>query len=148
MTDVDAGSVDAIGPAMPEVAPSDAVGPAPVRSRPDRIVRALLRIPERPSGASVQAAHSAFQRSMAISGLRCTLTYVVFPILVPVIGFSAGVGPVVGIVIGVTAIGCDIFTIRRFFAVDHRWRWPVSIVVAVVAGFLGVLLVQDIAQVA
>ena len=119
---------------------------ARVRSRPDQLVRTLLRIHERPSGVSVQGAHTAFQRSMAISALRCTLTYVVFPFLVPLIGLSAGVGPAVGVVIGVTAIGCDVFTIRRFFAVDHRYRWQFSILVATVALLLSVLLVQDIAQ--
>ena len=95
---------------------------------------------------SVQSAHTAFQRSMAISALRCTLTYVVFPILIPLIGFTAGVGPALGILIGVTAIGCDVFTIRRFFAVDHRWRWQASALVAIVAMFLTVLLVEDIAR--
>ena len=114
--------------------------------RADQLVRKLLRIPEQPTGVSVQGAHTAFQRSMAISATRCTLTYVVFPILVPLIGLSAGVGPAVGVVIGVTAICCDVFTIRRFFAVDHRYRWQFSILVATVAVLLSVLLVQDIAQ--
>lgn len=63
---------------------------------------------------------------MLISAVRCTLTYVIFPFVAPAVGFATGVGPVVGLVIGSFAIVCDVFTIRRFFAVDHRWRWPVS----------------------
>ena len=116
------------------------------RSRADEFVRTLLRIPDRPTGVSIQSAHAAFQRSMAISALRCTLTYVVFPFLLPLVGFAAGVGPVIGVLIGVTAMGCDVFTIRRFFAVDHRYRWQFSILVIIVVGFLTVLLVEDIAQ--
>lgn len=137
MTYMDAVPVDTIERA-PEVR-------AP-RSRPDMIVRSLLRIRERPAGVSVDSAHAAFQRSMAISALRCTLTYVVFPFLVPVVGFTAGVGPAIGIIIGVIAIACDVFTVRRFFAVDHRWRWQFSTLIVMVVVLLSVLLVEDIAQ--
>jgi hypothetical protein len=61
-------------------------------------------------------------------------------------GFATGVGPVVGLVIGSFAIVCDVFTIRRFFAVDHRWRWPVSVVAFSVICLLAVLLVQDVSH--
>ena len=81
---------------------------------------------------------------MLISAIRCTLTYVVFPFVVPAVGFATGVGPIVGIVIGVVAMTCDVFTIRRFFAVDHKWRWHFSAVALAVIGLLSVLLVEDI----
>jgi len=83
---------------------------------------------------------------MAISATRCTLTYVVFPFVLPMIGFAAGVGPIIGIVIGVLAMTCDVFTIRRFFQVDHRWRWQVSAVALAVIGLLTILLVEDVAH--
>ena len=81
---------------------------------------------------------------MLISAVRCTLTYVIFPFVMPAIGLATGVGPVLGIIIGVVAMTCDVFTIRRFFAVDHRWRWHFSAVALCVIGLLAVLLVQDI----
>ena len=28
-----------------------------------------------------------------------------------------------GIIVGVVAMVSDVFTIRRFFSVDHKWRW-------------------------
>ncbi len=108
------------------------------------VVRRVLRIRERPAGASAASAYTAFQRSMLISAIRCTLTYVVFPFVVPAVGFATGVGPVLGIVIGVVAMTCDVFTIRRFFAVDHKWRWHFSAIALSVIGLLSVLLVQDI----
>lgn len=114
------------------------------RSPADLLVRRLLRIPERPPHISQAAAYSAFQKSMAISATRCILTYVVFPFVLPAVGFATGVGPVLGIMIGVTAMTCDVFTIRRFFAVDHRWRWHFSTIALAVIGLLAVLLVQDI----
>jgi len=118
------------------------------RSRADELVRTVLRIRERPAGATAASAYSAFQRSMLISAIRCTLTYVVFPFVVPAVGFATGVGPLVGIVIGVVAMTCDVFTIRRFFAVDHKWRWHFSAVALSVIGLLSVLLVQDVIHLA
>jgi hypothetical protein len=118
------------------------------RSRADLFVRRLLRIRERPAGVSAASAYTAFQRSMLISAIRCTLTYVVFPFVMPAVGFATGVGPVLGILIGVVAMTCDVFTIRRFFAVDHRWRWHFSAVALSVIGLLSVLLVQDIVHLA
>lgn len=107
-------------------------------------VRRLLRIRERPAHVTEAAAYTTFRRSMAISALRCTLTYVVFPFVLPAVGFATGVGPILGIVIGVIAMTCDVFTIRRFFQVDHKWRWPVAAVATCVIGLLSVLLVQDV----
>ncbi|HQV57940.1 MAG TPA: hypothetical protein PKV27_08000 [Ilumatobacteraceae bacterium] len=114
------------------------------RSKADLFVRRLLRIRERPAGVSTASAYRTFQRSMLISAVRCTLTYVIFPFVMPAIGLATGVGPVLGIIIGVVAMTCDVFTIRRFFAVDHRWRWHFSAVALCVIGLLAVLLVQDI----
>lgn len=124
--------------------PTSSTGSAATRSRADMVVRRVLRIRERPAGASAASAYTAFQRSMLISAIRCTLTYVVFPFVVPAVGFATGVGPVLGIVIGVVAMTCDVFTIRRFFAVDHKWRWHFSAIALSVIGLLSVLLVQDI----
>lgn len=118
------------------------------RGRADVFVRRLLRIPALPVGASMVSAHRAFQRSMAISATRCTLTYIVFPFALPAIGFATGVGPVVGLTIGILAITCDVFAVRRFFAIDHKWRWQVLAVVTCVIGLLTVLMAQDVANLA
>lgn len=120
--------------------------PAPQRSRADLMMRSLLRIHERPAGLTSGDAYSAFQKSMLISAVRCTLTYVVFPFVLPTVGLATGVGPVIGIVIGVFAMVCDVFSIRRFFAVDHRWRWHFTIVALSVISLLWVLLIRDIAH--
>ncbi len=116
------------------------------RSPADMVVRSVLRIKERPAGVSAQSAYAIFQRSMLISAIRCTLTYVVFPFLAPIIGAVTGVGPAIGVVIGTGAIVCDVFTIRRFFAVDHRWRWHFSAIAACIISLLLVLLVKDVAH--
>ena len=114
------------------------------RSRADVMMRRLLQIRERPAGVTTASAYSAFQKSMMISALRCTLTYVILPFVLPAVGFAKGVGPVIGITIGVAAMVCDVFAIRRFFAVDHRWRWHFTAIVLCVMSLLTILLVRDI----
>jgi hypothetical protein len=140
-----------VAPAQPARCPfpHDGISGSAVtgRSRADLVVRRVLRIRERPQGVTAASAYSSFQRSMLISAIRCTLTYVVFPFVLPAVGFATGVGPWVGIVIGVVAITCDVFTIRRFFSVDHRYRWHFSAVALAVIGLLSVLLVQDVVHV-
>jgi hypothetical protein len=134
------------------LAASDAAGACPVphdaapvqRSKADLVVRTLLRIKDRPAGVSAAQAYASFQRSMLISATRCTLTYVIFPFVLPAIGIVSGVGPLLGVVIGSVAMVCDVFTIRRFFQVDHRWRWPVSAIALAVIGLLTILLVEDV----
>lgn len=124
-----------------------AVASPPQRSRADQFVRKLLFIKERPAGVSQQSALKAFEKSMLISATRCTLTYVVFPFVLPLLRLSSTVGGAVGIVVGVIAMISDVFTIRRFFSVDHKWRWVFSGVALCVITMLTVLLVQDIIHV-
>ena len=92
------------------------------RPAADVAVRRLLRIPDGPP-APEDAAQRAFSTSILVSATRCLLTYIVLPFGAPALGLAAGVGPAVGIPIGVVAIGCNVLTIRRFWAADHRWRW-------------------------
>lgn len=116
------------------------------RSKADQFVRRLLFIRERDVKMSARAAESAFQKSMLISATRCTLTYVVFPFVLPAMGVITSVGPLFGVVIGVLALVCDVFSIRRFFAADHRYRWYFTALAVCVMGLLVVLLVRDIAD--
>ena len=71
----------------------------------------------------------------------------VLPFVAPVLGFAAGVGPVIGIPIGVAAIVCNVLTIRRFWAADHRWRWAYTALSLTVISLLVVLMVKDLASV-
>jgi hypothetical protein len=140
---VSAVSADARQAAVPLLCPDDGSAPRQ-RSRADEFVRRILFVKERPAHVSARQAESAFQKSMLISAVRCTLTYIVFPFVLPAFGIVASVGPALGITIGLFALVCDVFSIRRFFAADHRWRWHFSAVALCVIGLLTVLLVQDV----
>lgn len=113
------------------------------RPAADVAVRRLLRIPDGPP-APEGAAQRAFSTSILVSATRCLLTYIVLPFLAPALGLAAGVGPAVGIPIGVVAIGSNILTIRRFWAADHRWRWTYTAIALTVIALLLVLMVEDV----
>lgn len=87
-----------------------------------------------------------FSTSILISAVRCTLAYVVFPWLLPAVGVAGGVGPGIGVVVGVVAIAFNVLSIRRFWAADHRWKWPITALNCTVIVLLSVLLVADLAD--
>ncbi|MGY6500740.1 MAG: hypothetical protein ACXIVQ_07620 [Acidimicrobiales bacterium] len=95
----------------------------PERSAADRRMRRLLRLPVDGPKVSLFAAQSAFSKSIAISATRCLITYVLLPILRPLIDLSGGVGPALGLTVGFVSMVAIVFAVRRFFAADHKWRW-------------------------
>jgi hypothetical protein len=109
-------------------------------------MRRLLRIPDGPP-APEGAAQRAFSTSILVSATRCIITYVLLPFVVPVLGIAAGVGPWLGIPIGIAAIVCNVLTIRRFWAADHKWRWAYTALALTIIVLLLVLMAKDIASV-
>ncbi|MDX1690370.1 MAG: hypothetical protein R3290_05040 [Acidimicrobiia bacterium] len=85
-----------------------------------------------------------FNVSVIVSGIRCTLSYVVLPFVVPFLGLAPGVGPGLGIAIGVVAIAANLWSIRRFWQARHPWRRVATAVHVGIIAFLGVLLVLDV----
>lgn len=90
----------------------------------------------------------AFKLSVLISGIRCTLAYVVLPFLTPFIGLAPGVGPALGLPIGAVAIAANLASVRRFWKHRHPWRRPVTALHAVVIVFLLVMMGIDVAALA
>lgn len=117
-------------------------------SRADLLMRRILRIQAPPTDRPEAETYRHFRRSMTISGIRCTLTYVIFPFVLPFLSFMKGVGPVIGMVVGSVALVFDTLTVRRFFEVNHKYRWYFSAIAGAVMGLLLVLLVQDGMEVA
>ncbi|HEX2041861.1 MAG TPA: hypothetical protein VHF24_04420 [Acidimicrobiales bacterium] len=109
---------------------------APTRPRPaDAFMRRLLRV--RTGEATSRSAENVFGASIVLSTVRCMLTYVVLPLLKPVVDLSGGVGPVLGLVIGTVSMVFIVASMRRFWAADHRLRWGYT----VIGGGILVLLV-------
>ncbi len=123
------------------------VEPSATSYRPDPaadvFMRRLLRV--RTGQATRESAQKAFSTSILLSTVRCMLTYVVLPLLKPVIDLSGGVGPVLGLVIGTVSAVAIIASMRRFWAADHRMRWGYTVVGGAI---LVLLLVQAVGDVA
>jgi hypothetical protein len=116
------------------------------RSDTDRFMRRLLRLPQDGPKATAADAHRAFQTSMMVATVRCLLMYIVFPFVLPAVGLSTGVGPLIGLPISVAAIVAIVMSIRRFWRADHSKRWHYTILGTTVIGFLVALVVLDLAE--
>jgi hypothetical protein len=102
--------------------------PDPVRSPADRRMRRVLRLPEDGPRVSFVEAQNAFSKSMYVSATRCLLTYIVLPVLAPLVDLSGGVGPVLGLVLSLVSMVAIVAATRRFFAADHAWRWRYTLI--------------------
>ena len=95
---------------------------------------------------STDPAARVFSRSIVISGTRCLLAYVVFPWILPLLGVAKGVGPFIGIVISVVAIGFNVASIRRFWISGHRYRYVIVALNTSVIVLLSILLWVDVRE--
>jgi hypothetical protein len=136
---------DAIAPPVGRPAPTTtAAPPASVRSGADLFMRRLLRIPDQRKPVPESETHRIFGVSIFLSATRCLLSYIVLPIVLPFLGLARGVGPWLGIPIGVLALYFDVLGIRRFWLADHHQRWLFSAIYAVVGAMVLTLLIVDI----
>ena len=94
--------------------------------------------------ATDDEAHRLFSASIAISALRCLLTYIVLPVLVPLIGPTTRNSPAIGIPLSVVALVFDVRAVRRFWLAEHRWRWKITALYALVMVLIVGLLIDDI----
>ena len=123
---------------------------APEESRAEVMVRRILRVPDMlPKPAQSGAAERLFSFAMILSGLRCTLSYVIVPFLLPALGLGAvaGVGPAIGIPIGVAALYFDVKGIRRFWIARHRWRWQMTGIYLAVISLVLYLVTLDLIKI-
>ena len=113
----------------------------------DRAVIADSQVAAR-SDIGTSGAQAGFSISVLLSGIRCVLAYIVLPFATPFLGLAPGVGPLLGIGIATVAIGANVWSMRRFWALDHRWRKPVTAIHLAVIGFLLGLIVLDLVELA
>jgi hypothetical protein len=117
------------------------------RSSADETMRRLLRIRDRPQRPDDASAHRLFSASIVLSGLRCLLSYVIFPVVLPAIGVATSVGPAIGIPVGVLALVFDVRGMRRFFVVEHPYRWWIAALYLAVMVLVVYLVALDISHV-
>ncbi len=87
-----------------------------------------------------------FSASILLSATRCLLSYVLLPIVLPAIGLASGIGPYIGIPVGVLALVFDVKGMRRFWLAGHRHRWAFTALYAAVGTMVAALVVVDLAH--
>ncbi len=115
----------------------------PISAQSDAVTTRTSTAPAHPAETEQSEAARLFSLSIVISGTRCLLTYIVFPWVLPVLGIAGGVGPAVGLTVGLVAILFNILSIRRWRASNHPWRVPLMVLNSCVIAFLVVLVVID-----
>jgi hypothetical protein len=118
------------------------------RSAPDTAMRHLLRIPDTQPAIRESETHRIFSASIFLSALRCLLSYIVLPIVLPAIGLASSVGPAIGIPVGLLALVFDYLGIRRFWLANHHQRWMFSALYAAVGGMVLALVIIDVVHLA
>ncbi|WP_197511864.1 hypothetical protein [Tessaracoccus coleopterorum] len=83
---------------------------------------------------------------MLISAVRCLITYLLIPVLVPLLSLSGWVAAPVGIALCVVAVVNGVISMRRFWRADHPQRWTYTLFMAVIFAILTVALVSDLSR--
>lgn len=95
---------------------------------------------------SGEGAHHAFRVSVLISALRCVITYVMVPVLVPVLSLGGWVAAPVGLALCVIAAVNGVVSLRRFWRADHPQRWTYTVFIAVVFAILSIATVTELSR--
>lgn len=94
-------------------------------------------------------AEGVFGKSIMVSGLRCTLTYIVLPLLAPIFNLTGASLPVIGLLLGAVSMVAIVISMRRFFAADHKYRWGYAaiggaiFVMLIIAGIMDISTLAD-----
>lgn len=90
-------------------------------------------VPEQ--AAETANAERAFSFALLFSGVRCIFMYVVLPFVLPLVGIAGNFSLYIDIVINIVAIAAVIYSLRKFWMIDYKYKWqytPVAIVALLV----------------
>ena len=88
-----------------------------------------------------------FRWSILVSAVRCTLAYVIFPFVAPLLSLASGIEGTIGLVIGVVAIASNIYSIRRFWLTDYKWKVPLTFLNVGMIGLVAWFTYEDILKI-
>ena len=111
----------------------------------DRLMRRLLGVTAARPGSSA-GAHRAFRLAVAISGIRCLITYLLVPVAIPVLSLAGWVAAPIGIGLCTYAVINGVVSLRRFWGSDHPQRWLYTGFMAIVFVVLAIALVSDLSR--
>jgi hypothetical protein len=109
--------------------------------RLDQLIGRLLWARPQPAARPTQAAERALSAALLFSGLRCTVQYLLLPML-PLLGIVSGRSLGIMALLDIIAIGSLGLGLRRFWQARHPRRWEylalavaISLVIAVFLWF-------------
>lgn len=95
---------------------------------------------------AAEATRQVFGFSLLMSGFRCVVKYILLPFILPVIGVATDVGAVISIGINAVAIGAILYSLRRFWMIDYKYKWQYLGVALVALGIVGAFMAFDVAE--
>jgi hypothetical protein len=107
-------------------------------------MRGLLRVGDLVDEQAVFGARRSTTTAIVLSGVRCTITYLLVPILAPFVTVLGKLGDPISIALSAAAILMGISGVRRFWVANHRARWSYTTFIGVVVAMLCVGIVIDI----
>lgn len=111
----------------------------------DRMMRRILGVTHVDPGSG-RRGHHAFRTAVIVSALRCTVTYLAIPILVPILSIAGWIASPIGIALcGVAAVN-GVISVRRFWRADHRYRWTYTIFIALIFVILTISTITELAR--
>lgn len=96
---------------------------------------------------AIFGARRSTTRAIVVSGIRCTITYLLIPILAPFIAILDTLGPMISIALCLAAIVMGIAGLRRFWLANHISRWSYTAFIAVVVSLLVVAIGIDVSRI-
>lgn len=111
----------------------------------DRFMRRLFGI-TRIDVKSDAGAHQAFRVSVVIAAIRCIITYVAIPILIPLLSLAGWVAGPVGLALCAVAAVNGVISVRRFWGADHPHRWTYTAFIGVVFVILTISTITELGR--
>jgi hypothetical protein len=117
------------------------------RTAADRFMRRLLRVGDVVDKNAILGARRDTTAAIVVSGIRCIITYLLIPILAPIVGLSEAASAPLTIALSVVAIVMGVSGVRRFWIADHRARWAYTGFIAVIVVLLVIGIGFDLASI-
>lgn len=109
------------------------------RSVLDRVVRQILLIED----ASPRAMFE-LRGSLLFTGIRCTITYALIPLLAPVIGWAGVLATPLSLLLSSAAVVLAVNSLRRVWLADYHHRWAYTAFIVTAVTLLAVVIVGDV----
>jgi hypothetical protein len=97
------------------------------QTRLDQFVGRVLMVKPQPAVAAPlpdeSDAQRAFNFSLIFTGIQCTLQYIIFPFILPLLGVATSITLPLLIGINILAIVSMIFSLRRFWQINYKHKW-------------------------